>query len=296
MAHEVIPVAVQPGRVFTVRARSLEGDLRPEDLRDLSSTTGVPAHQLIEQWLVRLISQRKLLVGDKLPAEGGLADALGVSRMTLRQALATLEGKGLLQRQRGRNGGTFIAEPKIDCDLTGLAGFTEQMRRANVRAGARLVSATTVRAPGSVALALQVERGADVHEVVRVRSANREPLALERSYFPVEVFPDLLEQSLSGSLYTLMRRVYGQAPQNSTESLEPVISTEQEARLLRVEAGSPLMLIERTAYTASGVPVECAFDLYRADRTRITVRTELQTNGSPRQPARAAPASRDAPL
>ncbi len=255
------------------------GDLRLEDLPDLSASTGAPAHQLIEQWLTRLISQRKLLVGDKLPAEGGLADGLGVSRMTLRQALATLEAKGLLQRRRGRNGGTFIAEPKIDCDLTGLAGFTEQMRRANVRAGARLVSATTVGAPGSVAQALGLQRGADVHEVVRVRSANREPLALERSYLPAELFPGLLGHSLSGSLYALMRRGYDQAPHTSTESLEPVVSTEHEARLLRVEEGAPLMLIERTAYTVTGLAVECAFDLYRADRTRITVRSALQPNG-----------------
>jgi GntR family transcriptional regulator len=262
-----------------VRVLSLEGDLRLEDMPDLSSASGVPTHQLIEQWLVRLISERNLLPGDKLPAESGLAKALGVSRMTLRQALATLETKKCLERRRGRSGGTFIAEPKIDCDLTGLAGFTQQMRRANVRPGARLVSAAMVGALGSVARALEVERGADVHEVVRVRSANREPLALERSYFPAAVFPDMLEQSLSGSLYALMRRKYGQAPHTSSESLEPVIATEQEAQLLRVEPGSPLMLIKRTAYTVAGLPVECAFDLYRADRARITLRTELQENG-----------------
>lgn len=260
-------------------AGELDGDLRLEDLRDLRSSGGAPAHQLIEQWLVRLISQRKLTVGDKLPAEGGLAEALGVSRMTLRQALSSLESKGLLQRRRGRNGGTFIAEPKIECDLTGLPGFTEQMRRANVRAGARLVSAATVPAAGSVAQALGLNRGADVHEVIRVRSANRDPLALERSYFPVEVFPDLLERSLLGSLYSLMRREYGQSPHTATESLEPVVATEDEARLLRVDQGSPMMRIERTAYTEAGLPVEFAFDLYRADRTRITVRTWLQTSG-----------------
>jgi GntR family transcriptional regulator len=266
-------------RVCTVRTVSLEGDLRLEDLPDLGCTAGVPAYQVIEQWLGRLIFERNLLPGDKLPTESGLAAALGVSRMTLRQALASLEGRGVLERRRGRNGGTFIAAPKIDCDVTGLAGFTEQMRRANVRPGARLVSATTVGAPGSVAGALQVERGAEVHEVIRVRSANREPLALERSYFPARVFPDLLDQPLSGSLYALMQRKYRQEPHTSSESLEPVIASEDEAKLLRVEAGSPLMLIERTAYTVAGLPVECAFDLYRADRTRITVRTELPMQG-----------------
>jgi GntR family transcriptional regulator len=255
-------------------------DLPLENLPDLAGRRGVPAHQLIEKWLTGLISDRVLRVGDKLPAESRLADALGVSRMTLRQALASLEAKRVLERRRGRSGGTFIAQAKIDCDLTGLAGFTEQMRRANVRPGARLISARTVRAPRSVAQALELDGTAEVHEVVRVRSANREPLALERSYFPAAVFPDLLEHSLLGSLYELMRREYDRAPHASSESLEPVVATDREALLLAVATGSPLMQIDRTAYTATGLPVECAFDLYRADRTRITLRTVLQTEAT----------------
>lgn len=247
-----------------------------QDLPDLESTAGLPAHQVIEKWLSRLIAQRQLLPGDRLPAESGLAETLGVSRMTLRQALGTLESRGVLQRRRGRHGGTFISAPKIECDLTGLAGFTEQMRRANVHPGARLVSAVTVEAPGSVAQALGLDRGAAVHEVVRVRSANREPLALERSYFPADVFPDLLDQPLSGSLYALLKRTYHQEPHTATEALEPVVASQTEAELLQVEVASPLMLIERTAYTDAGLPVECAFDLYRTDRTRITVRSELR--------------------
>jgi GntR family transcriptional regulator len=251
-------------------------DLPLEHLPDLSGRPGVPAHPVLEQWLIALISDRALRVGDKLPAESRLAGALGVSRMTLRQALASLEAKRVLERRRGRSGGTFIAEPKIDCDLTGLAGFTEQMRRADVRPGALLVSAETIRAPRSVAQALGLDSEAGVHEVIRVRSADGEPLALERSYFPVAVFPDFLTHSLLDSLYELMGRAYDKAPHASTESLEPAIATEREAMLLEVAVGSPLMLIQRTAFTSTGLPVECAFDLYRADRTRITLRTVLQ--------------------
>lgn len=247
------------------------------NLPDLSRVSGGPSHLRIEQWLMRLISDRELLVGDRLPSEGRLATTLGVSRMTLRQALASLEAKGVLTRKQGRSGGTFIAEPKIACDLTGLAGFTEQMRRAHVRAGARLISATTVSAPRAVADALDLNREAQVHEIIRVRSANREPLALERSYLPATEFPNLLEHRLSGSLYKLMDQTYDRAPHTSAEAIEPVIATEQEAQRLRIDVGSPLMLIERTAYTAAGLPVEHAVDLFRSDRTRITLRTGIQS-------------------
>ena len=105
-----------------------------DDVLDSAPDLGVdspqPAHVRIEQWLTAVIGAGGLVPGDKLPREETLAAALGVSRMTLRQALATLEGLGAIVRKPGRLGGTFVAEPKIVCDLTGLAGFTEQMRRA----------------------------------------------------------------------------------------------------------------------------------------------------------------------
>jgi GntR family transcriptional regulator len=242
---------------------------------DLGVDSPQPAHVRIEAWLTSVIGSGALVPGDKLPREEALAAALGVSRMTLRQALATLEGLGTILRKPGRLGGTFVAEPKIVCDLTGLAGFTEQMRRANLRAGARVVSATTRPASRTAARALGIDRQGLVHEIVRVRSANREPLALENASFPAALFPDLLAHRLTGSLYTLLTKQYDCAPHTATEVLEPVIADSEEAALLGVEEGSPLMLIERTAFTASGVAVEYARDVFRADRTRITLRTGL---------------------
>lgn len=237
--------------------------------------SGVPAHTRIEQWLTTAIGRGDLVTGDRLPREDDLAALLGVSRMTLRQALGALEGRGTVVRKTGRSGGTFVSEPRIECDLTGLAGFTEQLRRANVRAGARLVSARTLPANAQVAAALGIERGAPVHEVVRVRTARREPLALERSLFPAASFPDLLDQRLTGSLYELLTRRYGQAPHTADEVLEPVAAREDEAQLLKVDVHTPLMLIERTAYTAAGLPVEFARDLFRSDRVKISLRTGL---------------------
>lgn len=223
-----------------------------------------------------VIERGDLVPGDKLPVEEQFAASLGVSRMTLRQALASLGKTGTVVRKRGRGvGGTFVSQAKIECDLTGLAGFTEQMQRANVRAGARLVSARTTPADRSAAEALSVEVGAPVHEVVRVRTANREPLALERACFPAEVFPDLLEQGLTGSIYRLMSRRYGQTPQVASESLEPVLPTAEEAELLSVDPSTPLMLIERAAYGPSGQTLEYARDLFRSDRVRISFRTGI---------------------
>ncbi|MGQ0573305.1 MAG: GntR family transcriptional regulator [Pseudonocardia sp.] len=240
---------------------------------------GTPAHAQIEQWLVDQITCGKLATGDRLPGERELAAALRVSRMTLRQALDGLARRGVLVRLPGRAGGAFVAEPKIDCDLTGLAGFTEQMRRAHRRAGAQVVEARTVPAAEDVAAALGMAAGEDVHEVARVRSADGAALALERSWFPATLVVDLLDRPLTGSLYELLGRAYGLAPHTAVEYLEPVTARAAEAGALGVPLGTALMQVERTARTVAGVPVEFARDLYRADRVRLMLRTGV--DGAP---------------
>ena len=250
---------------------------------------GLPVHVQIERWFMAAVDRGDLVPGDRLPREQDLAAAFGVSRMTLRQALAALQGRGLLLRIPGRFGGTSIAEPKIECDLTGLAGFTEQLRRSNLRAGARVVQAVTLPAVRAVAGALQLDRGGAVHLVVRVRTARGAPLALERSYFPAELFADLLQRKLTGSLYGVLGADYGQRPTTATEVLEPAVARDDEARLLGVPPGSPLLLITRTAYAASGRPVEYARDLFRPDRVRVSVRSGLTAPApAPAQPGPSA--------
>ena len=234
---------------------------------------GTAAHQQIERWFIDAIRADELGPGDKLPPESDVARFFGVSRMTLRQALAGLATRGLLERIPGRSGGTFIVEPTIECDLTGLTGFTEQLRRADIKARARVVDARTVPATRQVAAALAVQRQEQVHEIVRIRLADRVPLALEHSWFPAQVFPDLLSQPLTGSLYRLLTRHYRQRPHTAVEYLEPATVTAVQAQQLGIEPGVAVMRIERTAHTAAGLAVEYATDLFRPDRIRISVRS-----------------------
>ncbi len=242
---------------------------------DLSVTADEPSHARISAWLLSRVVAGKLRADDRLPPEEGLAAALGVSRMTLRQALGSLEQNGWIERRRGRSGGNFIREPRIEVDLTGLPGFTEQMRRANVRAGARIVRSGLVDAESDVAEGLELPRTQQVFEIVRVRSARRQPLALEETYLPAHLFPDLLDHRLTGSLYELMRTAYDLAPDSAVEWLEPEISTTGHAELLEVEPGTALMLVTRKASTGAGVVVEYARDRYRSDRTRISLQTGI---------------------
>jgi GntR family transcriptional regulator len=247
------------------------------DRPDLAGAGDLPAHMRIGYWLERLIVSRALAPGDKLPSEIEIAHALGVSRMTLRQALSSIEAKGLIDRRRGRFGGNFVAAPRFEFDHAGLPGFTEQMRRIQVEAGAHVLRATTRRAAADVRRQLGLKRGDQVHEVLRARSANGEPIVLEETYFPATVFPGLLSATLTGSLYAVMRE-YGAAPCTADEHIEATPAGEQHAEILHVDPGFPLLLITRTSYTESGVPVEFSRDYHRSDRSRIRIKSRVDSD------------------
>src|SRR4051812_1309748 len=214
---------------------------------------------------------RGLGAGGGGPA-GELAEWLGVSRMTVRQALGALSARGLVERGVGR--GTFVRAPgKVVHNLSGALGFTEQLGRQGLEAGATVISAAEEEAPEAVAAALELEPRAAALRIRRVRSASGRPLAIEDSWLPAARFPGLLGRDLAGSLYALMREEYGLEPTHAVERLEPVVARAGEAKLLGVAEGAPLMLVERVASAAGRIPVEFARDRHRGDRTRFVVRT-----------------------
>ena len=234
---------------------------------------GTTVHAQIEDWLAGQIATGALAPGDRLPTEQDLAAWFGVSRMTLRHALAELARRGLVTRAVGRRGGTFVAAPKLEQDLTTLAGFSEQLRRHGMVAGARVLTASQRRAGPAAAAALQIGEDEAVFEVRRIRLADGRPMVLERSLFPAARFPGMLDCRLDGSLYELLEVKYGLRPYRARECLEPVTAGVREAEALEVAEGAPLMLVERTAYARSGEPLEFARDLFRGDRTRVVVWT-----------------------
>jgi GntR family transcriptional regulator len=219
------------------------------------------------------------VAGDRLPTEHDLAAWFGVSRMTLRHALAELARRGLVTRTMGRRGGTFVAAPKLEQDLTTLAGFSEQLRRHGMVAGARVLSATLRPAGPAAGVALQIGEDGQAYEIRRIRLADGRPMVLERSLFPAERFPGLLDERLDGSLYELLEVRYGLRPHRARESLEPVTAGVREAEALEVAEGAPLMLVERTVYARSGEPLEFARDLFRGDRTKLVVWTSELAGG-----------------
>jgi GntR family transcriptional regulator len=228
-------------------------------------------HRLLDR-----ISSGTLRPGDKLGTERELAAELSVSRSTLRQVLAVLAQSGVVRRVPGRAGGTFVAHSKVDRDLSVIVGLPEYLRRQGFVAGTQVLSATMTGADDLTGTQLDIAAGSLVVDIVRIRLADAVPISLERVRLPADLVPGLLEQPLGGSIYDLLDRQYGMTPQDVVEHLEVVEASVDEAALLGIAEGAPLLAITRTSRTADGVAFEFSNDLFRADRTCVTFRTKAE--------------------
>ncbi len=230
-----------------------------------------PLHVAIAAQLGAAIAAGQLVPGERLPPERHLADSLGVSRMTVRQALGELERDGLLRRVVGRGGGTFVRESKGEGRSAGTAGISAELRRQGLAAGVELISAEVEPARRRTAAALGLDANERVVIIVRLRLARGKPLAVERSSLPARLFPDIEDMGLGGSLYDLMEQGFGRRPVRAVEILETAEARPSDARTLGLKRGAPILLVERVGYSEDGTAVEFSRDRFRGDRTRISI-------------------------
>ena len=156
------------------------------------------------------------------------------------------------------------------------------LRSQGVTAGHRVVKAGLGAADDAVAEGLGLSPGALVVSLVRIRLADGSPISVEHANFPADRFPGLLELPLGGSMYELLEDHYGTRPGEAVERIEVVPALADEGSFLGVESGSPLLSIRRTTVDEDGKPIEYSHDLFRAERTRIVVRTPGRGGITPR--------------
>ena len=233
--------------------------------------------------------------GGRLPSERALASELKASRSTVRRALNILAEEGIITIARGRNGGAQIGsgeQPtetpdehlfaiwstdggKVNRSLSTVAGIPLRLAEQGLDVGIRVVSLALEVPEAQVAAQLGISPAEPVVSLLRVRFANGAPLSVERMYLSFERFPHLVEEGLGGakSMYVLLQERYGVAVASVEEEIEVAAASPQSALLLAIEPGDAVLVLRRRACDAEGRPVECSFDLFRGDRTRLTLRT-----------------------
>lgn len=232
-----------------------------------------PLYVQIATSLADRIRQGELAIGDWLPSERELAKELAVSRLTVRQALSTLREQGLIAPQHGK--GYYVRQPQIEQPVDILIGFSQNMLSRGIRPGARILELQTVLADRTLAPELELGLGEPVFAIHRLRLANNMPVALEYSYFPARLFPNLDRYDLEArSIYAILAEEYGVTLDSAHQALEPVVAQPATARLLKVPRGAPLMQVMRTSRDKQGRVVEHARDLYRGDCFRFVTQSK----------------------
>jgi GntR family transcriptional regulator len=221
----------------------------------------------ISHWLTEMIQKGRYAVNDKLPSESKLAELFRVNRNTVRQAIADLVTKGIIQKRNGV--GSFVigrtVQP-VKYTLQHISSFTDDMIQMGISPKTRLLSKSVIEAPADVAEKLMLGKERLVILTERLRLGNRIPLVIERSYLPHKEYKTILKMRLTGSLYHLLTKKFHVELHRSIQTFRATLISNEDARLLGVPPHSPGIFLESVIYDSKNIPVEVLHAFHRGDK------------------------------
>jgi GntR family transcriptional regulator len=225
-------------------------------------------YQRVEKALVEEIGRGSIPPGSRLPPERALAEHFGVSRVTLRRALAELERTGVVSRVGGQ--GWSVAASRIGEPPNELMSFSEMAASRGLTPSARVIGKRVRPASLDEADALGVAPGAALFELERLRLMDDVPILIDRSRVPLAIAPTLEEVDFSSaSLYAVLEERHGLRAARARLALEAIAADEGQARLLDLKTGEPLLRCHQLTEDDTGQPVEACDMVYRGDRYRF---------------------------
>lgn len=228
----------------------------------------VPYYHQLKTILGDRIRRGVLRPDDPLPSENTLCREYGVSRATVRKAIADLHNENLIYTVRGK--GTFVSKPKLEQSLFRFYSFGRDLKNRGFSLISRTLKQESVRLSREVAARLRRTERDEAAIIERVRLLDDVPLAIETSYVVGDGVEALLTADLQeASIYDIVEDATGLSVLKAEEFLEPVVIDTFEAELLHCEKGLPAFHIERLAYLEESRPFELRTSLVRGDRFRF---------------------------
>lgn len=218
---------------------------------------GITLYEKTIDFIRKLIVDRGLLPGDRLPSEVEIAAMTGVSLMTVRRAMSELANAGTLLRVQGR--GTFVRSGRVHTESTIIGGLKDTLDLQGVNLGTRLVSMAQVSAGEDDAMNLSVPEGTTLWEIVRLRYFDGVPVLREKSRIPLILAPGL-DTDFSPeteSLYEMLAISYGLAESNEEQSLIVRAATANEARDLELSTNSYVVEVTGVSISSNGTAFDC---------------------------------------
>jgi DNA-binding GntR family transcriptional regulator len=228
---------------------------------DIERNGPVPLYFQVSSRIEQAILSGDIPSGSRLENEVHLGERLGLSRPTVRRAIQELVDKGLLVRRRGI--GTQVVHGQVTRPVA-LTSLFEDLAGSGQNPSTTVIGFELVPATATVAQSLNVSEGDEVLHIRRVRLADNVPVAILENFLP-EPLLDLSEQQLGEfGLYQLLR-AKGATMRVARQKIGARRATAEEAELLDVEKGGPVLTAERVAYDTSGRAVEFGHHCYRPD-------------------------------
>ncbi|MCC5475290.1 GntR family transcriptional regulator [Streptomyces sp. NPDC059680] len=241
-------------------------------------------HEEIADELRRAIDREEYTVGSRLPSESELAGTYGVSRGTVRQAVAALTAEGLIGSRQGAR--RVVLASRRSQSFEELRSFAQWARAMGREATGRVVSQEYRTATHEDAVRLQLPLGTRVLHVLRVRGLDGEPVLLERTVYADWISPAV--ESIEPDCPSVTQRLYddtGLVFAYGEHVIDAVSAGAQDAELLGVRRTSPLLRVRRVTTTREGRPVEWSDDRYRSDAVSFSVRNSIDNNALARKTA-----------
>lgn len=231
----------------------------------IDAVSYIPFYEQIVLQVRSAIQCGTLKPGELFYSEGELAKKLGISKMPIRQAFRRLKAEGFLLTSKGRK--PVIRAGSTPMDFQSLHGFTEEVRGGGHVPSAKLLEVIRIPADAEVAAKLKLDMEDPIYRLKRLRFIDGAPVALETTHLPAVLFPELETRALeTESLYSIIERTYGRRLKMGEERLSAITAEAEEATLLGVEVGFPLLNAQRFVYDVYDVPVEFGYSLIRADQ------------------------------
>lgn len=216
----------------------------------------VPLYYQLEKILREKIECGVWNTGDIIPTEMEMMGQYGISRSTVRQAIANLVNDGYLKREKSK--GTTVTNTTSRKHVIGsLMSFTSEMNMKGISHHSKLLSQQVIKADRLLSTRMSVPEGSQVYYLKRVRYVNDRPFLVDEHYIPYYLVPEIeLKYKENTSLYSLLQDVYSFNLHHGQIVFEPIHPTKNECDLLNITPTTSLILAERVVYSESNVVLD----------------------------------------
>ncbi len=236
----------------------------------------LPLYEQLRSHIRSRIGSGELRPLQKLPSERELSEAWSVSRMTIRHALSLLAQEGLVYSRPGK--GVFVSPPKSELQLVfTLTGYSELLVTLPSSVRARLLHKELILGEGELMATFGFHVPEDLVLIARLRCLDDTPIAHHTMYFPHRLCPGLLDADLplEGSVVDAIRSRYHLDADRVQQTIQARAATPEDAALLTIDEGAPVLYLERRTYLEHGGMIEFSRSTYRGDALSLQLSLDV---------------------